>query len=233
MSSTAGSVVVLFGLAACGSGGLDPGAGDDPGSGTGSLGIEGWARATPRTANARTAPEFDVAFSVRVSLNNQTVTTGTVTITSATARVPLTYRSDNRWSGTADGYDEVYVLDVVSGPDKAQGIRVDGPDIHVFSQPAEGASVDSTQPLSSAWQRGAAAESATLRTENASALPVMDIGSCTLFAGGLKADRSEARAQQLRLSRTNRVTPAGTAAGSSWVVTLENDLDVVAQPLAP
>ncbi|HEX7836291.1 MAG TPA: hypothetical protein VF469_02445 [Kofleriaceae bacterium] len=233
MRTSLASILLVGGLAACGGGSLDPGAGNDAGSGTGTLTVDGSAHASPRQINARTPTDFDTEFSVRVSLNNQTVTTGTVTITSATGKTPLAFRSDGRWSGSTPGsYDQVYVLDVVSGPDKVDGVRVDGPDIHVFSKPTEGATVDATMPLSLAWSREDQASMATLNTETIDAIAIPDTGSYSLAPGSLQTDKSQARPNKLKLTRTNSVVPKGAAAGSAWVVTIDNSIDVVAQPQA-
>lgn len=231
MRTSLASILLLWGAAACGGGDLDPGAGDDAGNGTKTLVVEGGAHASPHQINARMQTDFDTEFSVRVSLNDQTVTTGTVTITSATGKTALTFL-DNRWRGSAPGYDQVYLLDVVSGPDKVEGVRVDGPDIHVFSKPTAGATVDTTMPLSLAWSRENQADSATLRTENIDSIAIPDTGSYSLAPGALKTDSSQARPNTLRLTRTNRVVPEGGAAGSTWTVTIDNTIDVVAQPLA-
>lgn len=233
MRTNFASIVLVLGLAACGGSNLDPGAGNDPGTGTGTLAIEGSAHASPRNdlVNARTNTEFETDLRVRVSLNNQTVTTGTVTVTSTSGKVALTYGPDNRWTGTAPSYDEVYILDIESGPDKISGVRVDGPDIHVFSAPTAGANVDSTMPLAIAWDREDQADSASLRAENVDSLSIADSGSYSLAPGALKADQAEARRNTLRLTRTNTVVPAGTSGGSTWSVTIENEIDVVALPL--
>jgi len=223
------STVLAFAIAACGGSNLDPGAGNDPGTGTSTLQIDGSVRASSRLTNARASAEFDTEFSVRVSLNNQTVTTGTVTVTSASGKVPLTYRADNRWSGNAASYDEVYILDVESGPDKVTGVRVDGPDIHVFSAPTAGATVDATMPLMLKWDREDQADSAAVRAENIDSVSIPDSGSYALAGGALKTDKDQARQNTVRLSRTNRVAPSGTVAGSTWSVTIENEIDVVAQ----
>lgn len=231
MQTIFASTVLAFTITACGGSNLDPGAGNDPGKGTGTLEIDGSVRASPRLTNARTSAEFDTDFSVRVLLNNQTVTTGTVTVTSASGKVPLTYRSDNRWSGNAASYDEVYILDVESGPDKVTGVRVDGPDIHVFSAPTAGATVDATMPLMIKWDREDEADSAAMRAENIDSVSIEDTGSYALAAGALKADKDQARQNTVRLTRTNRVVPSGTVAGSTWSVSIENEIDVVAQAL--
>ena len=128
---------LVFGIAACGGSNLDPGAGNDPGTGTRTLAIDGSVHGSPRgdLTNAQMNTQFDTDVSVRVTLNGQTVTTGTVTLTSASGKIPLTVRGDNRWAATMPTYDEVYILDIESGPDKISGLRIDGPDIHTFSAP--------------------------------------------------------------------------------------------------
>jgi hypothetical protein len=235
MQTSFASTVLVLGLAACGGSDLDPGAGNDPGTGTGTLAIEGSVRASPRgdLANARTSAEFETEFSIRVSLNTQTVTTGTVTITSASGQVPLTFDGgNNRWTGQLSSYDEVYVLDIESGPDTVSGVRVDGPDIHVFSAPTAGAIVDATMPLTVNWSRDDRADSAEIDVQNVDSLSIPDSGSYDLAAGAFTPDSAEARTHRLRLTRTNRVVPAGTVAGSIWSVAIQNEIEVVtpAQP---
>jgi hypothetical protein len=231
MRTNLASIALVLGLAACGGGALDPGAGNDPGTGTSTLAIDGNVQASSRTVNARVNTDFDTDFTIRVSLNNQTVTTGTVTITSASGKFPLTLRGDNRWTGTAPSYDEVYVLDVESGPDKVAGVRVDGPDIHTFSSPTAGANVDSTMALVVKWDRNDQADITTIRTENLDSLAIPDTGSYSLAPGSLKADKAVARQQTLRLRRTNSVVLAGAVTGSTLSVSIENELDIVALPM--
>src|SRR5262245_23094977 len=138
--------------AACGGSDLDPGAGNDPGTGTSTLFVSGDVTARPQLVNARDDGDFETEFRVRVTLNQQAVRTGTVTVTSASGSVPLTFRADpERWEGTVVGYDEVYVLDVVAGEDLVEGVRVDGPDIHWFTAPTLGETLDSTLPLRVTW----------------------------------------------------------------------------------
>ena len=228
MRTNFASTVFVLGIAACGGGNLDPGAGNDPGTGTGTLAIEGSVHASSRLVNARTSAEFDTEFTVRVSLNTQTVTTGTVTITSSTGKVPLTYGPDNRWTARAPTYDEVYILDIESGPDQVTGVRVDGPDIHVFSAPTAGAIVDPTVPLMVKWDREDEADSAAMRADNIDSISIPDTGSYELAVGALRTDKEQ---NTLRLTRTNRVVPNGTVAGSTWTVTIENEIEVVTPAL--
>ncbi|TMQ19109.1 MAG: hypothetical protein E6J90_18715 [Deltaproteobacteria bacterium] len=223
---------MLWTVAACGGGSLDPGAGNSGGTGSKTLSVDGSARASPRQINARAPADFDTDFSVRASLGTQAVTSGTVTVTSASGKTTLTVRGDNRWTGSAPGYDQVYVLDVVSGTDKLEGVRVDGPDIHVFTHPSEGETVDATMPLPIAWDRGEKADTAAMHAENIDSIAISDTGTYSLAPGALRTDKALARPNTLRLTRTNRVVPAGATADSTWTVSVDNTLDVVAQPQA-
>jgi hypothetical protein len=145
-----------------------------------------------------------------------------------TGKTPLTYH-DDRWTGTLPIYDEVYILDVASGHDSLEGVRVDGPDIHVITQPTAGATIDTSLPLVVKWDRHDHADAAALRAEN-TAIAIPDAGAYSLAVGVIRADKDEARQHVLRLSRTNRVVPAGTAVGSTWSVTVENMVNVITEP---
>ena len=216
-------------LTACSSSPLDPGAGDSLGTGTSTLAVDGSARATAHVANAKAATDFTTDFSVRVTLNGAAVTTGTVTIRSSKVSVPLTWNGD-AWEGTGAGYDEVYQLDVVSGADKVEGVIVDGPDIHDFTAPQAGATLDSTIANMMTWDRAAAAEITTVRVGDLDRITIDDTGSFSIPAGSLKADKDQAKPNTLELVRTNHVAPNGAIAGSEFAVSIENDLDVIAAP---
>jgi hypothetical protein len=226
-------------LAACGTHSpLDPGAGNNLGTGTGTLTVTGSATGRGRISNAHQPSDFDTDFSVRVQLAMQTITTGTVTITSAHTKLNLTFNPNGgggggggggRWEGTANGYDEVYQLDVVSGPDKVEAVRVDGPDIHSFTAPTAGASMDSRIANTVTWARIETADTARFR-DDAGDLTIPDTGTYSIAPGSLKTDQTQAHPNTLQLTRTDRVTPAGAAGGSEFTVSVVNDIDVVALP---
>lgn len=227
-------LVPLFSLvlAACGGSGsdLDPGAGDDPGTGTSTLSVNGDVSAKPRLVNAREAGDFDTEVSVRVMRGLEVVTSGVVSITSSTGSAPLVFRTDtNRWEATVAGYDEVYELDVESGSDFVKGVRVDGPDLHFFTEPLAGASVSSTMPLKVTWDSDQTAASASIKAEEVGSIAVPDTGLYTLAAGALKAESDKPRENTLEITRLNRVTPAGALAGSQLSVSIENRLQVIAE----
>ncbi|HEY5944472.1 MAG TPA: hypothetical protein VIV40_03235 [Kofleriaceae bacterium] len=218
-------------LAACSSDPLDPGAGDQGGGGTNTLLVEGRANAEPRFANARAATDFDTEFSVRVSLNNVAVTAGTVTISSRFAEVPLTWHADpGRWEGRLANYDEVYRLDVVSGPDEVSGVIVDGPDIHTFKAPLAGATLDSTVQNPLEWDRDQVADVATFDAQEIDRITISDTGSFMMGIGVLKAEKDVARENTIELTRMNHIPPSGAVAGSDFAVTITNRLDVIVAP---
>ena len=233
MKTTHGLVSTLLLLGACGGGSdLDPGSGNDGGDGTSTLTVTGSVSAEPRLSNARNRGDFTTEFSVRVERAGQVVSTGSVEVTSAGGTIALVYDANNneRWGGTAPGYDEVYVLDVEDGADNLIGVRVDGPDIHFFTAPTAGATVDSTLPLPVAWSADDGADSASVRADNINHVAISDTGTYSLAPGALKAKPDQAETNELELRRTNRVSPSGGAGGSEWVVSVENRIEVVAQP---
>lgn len=217
--------------AACGGSDLDPGAGDDPGSGTNTLLVNGNITAEPQLTNAREATDFTSELSVRVMRGDAPVTTGTVTVTSASGSFPLTYRADEgRWEGIAPYYDEVYVLDVEDGIDNVFGVRVDGPDLHYFTAPMPGLTVDSTQPLMVTWASDQGADSTSIDADKIDRIAIDDTGEYMLAGGSLEADGEQARENTIELRRSNRVVPAGAVAGSEFEVRVANEIQVVAQP---
>lgn len=228
------TLVSTLGLfAACGGGGsdLDPGAGDSGGTGTNTLLVNGSVSADPRLTNARAAAEFDTEFSLRITLNGVGVTTGNVTITGNSGKFPLTYVGDNgKWEGVGLGYDEVYILDVISGEHEVTGVRVDGPDFHTFKEPLPGATVDSTLPLKVTWDSGESADSTAIRADKIDWVSIPDEQTYMLSAGSLDAANDQATPNDLRLVRTNRVIPAGAVGGSEFSVSVENRIEIVAQP---
>lgn len=243
MRKTLVAASLSFVVGACGSNSpLDPGAGDNAGTGTATLVVNGRANAQPRVPNATMPSDFDTEFSVSISLNNTPITTGTVTMTSTSGKVELTFNSNQgnvgRWQGAGAGYDEVYQLDVVSGPDNIKGVRVDGPDIHSFAAPLAGAVVDSTIALPLSWHRSQTADAAVLEVNGdafGNGITIADSGNYMMAAASLKSAKDKAQANTIRLTRTNRVMPTGAAGGSELSVSIENEIDVVAQinPNAP
>jgi|GEM_PF-1102431 len=207
--------------------------GDSQGSGTGTLLVTGSATATPRLANASAATDFDTDFSVEVQLAGVAVTTGTVTMkgSTTTALTFTTTGGDAHWKGAATGYDQSYVLDVTSGTNAVTGVSVDGPDIHVITSPTAGASLDSTLPFTATWDRATAADTARVQAgDGGNAVDVADSGTYAVTAGTLHADKDQARTNTLRITRSNRISPAGAITGSQFTVGVINEVDVVAAP---
>jgi len=230
------SHVALFSfvlLAACGGDPLDPGAGSDPGGGTNTLYVEGRASAEPRINDA-TANDFDIDFSVDLSLNGAPVTSGSVIITSRFATIPLSFIDTNngrgRWEGRGGGYDQVYQLDVKSGADEVTGVVVDGPDLHHITGPAAGTSLDSTVATNLTWDREDAAQIITFRSDAIDRITISDTGTYVMGPGTLKAEKDQSKENSLELRRTNHVAPHGAIGGSDFAVSVEQWVDVIAQP---
>ena len=221
-------------LSACSSSPLDPGSGSSQGTGTQTLLVTGNASAHAQIAGAKQPSDFTTEVSVHVSLNGQDVTAGTVTINSRSMKSPLalTYSTQNggEWHANVAGYDEVYELAVVAGTDKVEGVIVDGPDIHDFTAPQAGASLDSTVANTMTWNRIAAADQATFRVGDLDRLTIQDTGTFSIPPGALKAEKDQPRPNTLQLSRVNQVVPKGAVAGSMFSVSVTNELDVVALP---
>ena len=221
-------------LCACSSNPLDPGAGSQPGTGTGTLLVHGTATAEPNVPNTSEDTQFTTHLELEISLNAAPVTTGTVTVRSRTGTATLIFEPNQgqfgRWTGDLANYDEVYEFNVVSGNDRVQAVYVDGPDIQVFTSPMAGATLDATMPNEIDWRRASAADQAQFSVGDRDGLTIADSGKYSMAAGMLHTDSSQALPNTLRLTRTNQVTPKGAVAGSQLSVSVSQELDVVAQP---
>lgn len=103
-------------------------------------------------------------------------------------------------------------------------------DIHFFTAPTAGATLDSSVATPVAWASEQEATTAAIDAEEIDKLSIPDAGEYTLAAGALKADKDTPRENSIVLVRTNRVTPAGAIAGSDVRVSVENRVRVIAQP---
>lgn len=205
---------------------------DDPGTGTKTLLMRATAVASPNLIDARMATDFQTVFAVRLTLATQTVSTGSVTITSETGKVPLTYR-DGQWRGSAPSYDETYTLDAVSGDHRIEGVRLDGPDIQVITAPMQGATIDANVGVTVMWERERPADHTLLIVDPEYPVKIPDTGRYDVGPYVLRADNRQSRQNTIHLVRTNTVEPAGAVAGSSFDVQIENEVDVEAMPTAP
>lgn len=227
MRARLGFLVVLF--AGCGEDGLAPVA-DDPGTGTQSLKVEAEIAAKPTLFDARTSTDFQTTMTVRLGdAATRAVTTGTVTVTSVTGKIALTYR-DGAWRGSAPTYDEIYTLDVTSGIHRIENVRLDGPDIHVITAPMQNATIDAQKELTLTWERKRVADHTALIVNPEYPAKVPDTGSCQVTPYVLRADQKRAQQNTIRLIRTNTIEPAGAIEGSQLDVQIDNEVDVEAAP---
>jgi hypothetical protein len=225
---------ISFLVAACGGNSLDPGAGNDPGTGTRTLLVDADVQASPRQTNPATADGFETHVEVRLEKNGIAITTGTVTVSSNGGDIALVFQSsENRWWGVQTGYHEVYELNVRSGDDAVEAVRLDGPSLHHFTAPAAGATVDATVPLAVRWDRDEAADTAMFDTEEMDDIAVADTGAFEVPVGGLRSNEGETEQERLRLDRHSRIAPAGAVAGSELRVEVRNEIDVLVAPTGP
>ncbi len=222
-------------LVACSHNALDPGAGSDPGTGTNTLSVMGGAHAEPNQPNAKAANEFTTNFNVELSLNGTPVTTGTVTMRSTSGTTTLTYNNNagqnGRWEAMAANYDEVYELNVVSGTDKISAVYVDGPDIHTFTLPALGATVDPSLANDTKWARAAAAQEATISfggDGGRDGIAISDTGDYSIPMFAIPYSKDQTKNDTIRITRTNSIAPKGAIGGSTFSVSVSQDLDVIA-----
>jgi hypothetical protein len=224
MLTRALALTTLLGTVACASEGGAFLPGDDPGTGTSTLEVTATAVATPRFLNAGAGDEYDTAFRVVVQKADVRVTMGVVTVGSVAGTLALTFdtRDGGAWIGVQAGYHEIYVLDVVSGADLVSDVRIDGPDLHTFTAPMQGALVDATLPLAVTWVRRDTATAAALHTRGGGDTEVPDTGAFTIPPGGLASAPDLEVEEELRLDRMSKVVPAGGAPGSTWSCEVRN-----------
>ncbi len=202
------------------------GGGDDGGTGSGTLRVDGDVEASPEVTNASDAVDFTTDFSVRVTRSGEPVTAGEVVVTSDGGEVPLVFDGE-QWRGAQAGYFEVYALDVTAGDDFVHGVRVDGPDIHVFTAPVADGAVDATAVLTVAWSRDDQADEATLETRETDPVDIADTGAFELAAFTLRNSPDQTEEEELRLTRASRISPEGAVAGSELRVEIENRLELL------
>jgi hypothetical protein len=231
MWSRVASTAVLFALAACTHNILEPGAGNDPGTRTGSISVSGYVYATPTHANVRQPSELTSEFQVIILSGGGFASGKTVTVTSATGTFPLAFVKTNvlgeYWMGSAPSYDEVYVLDVVTNQGTLEGLRVDGPDLHVFSEPEEGATVDAEALLRVVWKRDNKADYAAIDIDSEIYQFLVDTGETSISPRLLAIANPGALQHTLRVERTNRVELDD---GAAWSATVVNGIDLITPP---
>lgn len=150
-------------------------------------------------------------------------------MTSRSGTATLTSDGNGKWHGSLANYDEVYELNVTSGSNAVSGVYVDGPDIHVFTAPAPGASVDASAMNTLTWRRGTAAQTATFNVNGGGdGLAISDSGSYQIPPLTLDYDKGQTKQNTIGITRTDAISPRGAVAGSSFSVSVTNELDVVA-----
>lgn len=216
--------------AACGGDGLIPG--DNPGTGTSTLLVNGDIRANPLVPNASRAGDFTTEFEVDVTKGGAAVAIDSIVVTSDAGDVTLQAEGALRirWRGAQAGYHEIYRLTIEAGADNVRDVQVDGPALHYFTAPLPGATVDATMPLVVKWDSDEEATIATIDTKELDSVAIGDTGTYTIPVGGLKSKATETESEELRLDRAERITPAGAVVGSDMRVMVRNQIDLVVAP---
>lgn len=207
---------------------LQPGSGDEVGSGTRTLRVEASVLVTDNEG------QLHPYFMVWLWKDDVPVTDANVTITSRTDTFVLgsDVRFPGRWTNSApnaDGYDHVYVLDVHSGVDTIRSVRVEGPPSVVFTSPAENSRIDPSLPIEIQWEPRTADElSLIINPQGTLFGQIDDDGSFTIPANSWVSNPAGSHA--VGLTRKNTVTPAGADDGSWMSVSTEDYLHVCDRP---
>jgi hypothetical protein len=134
---------------------------------------------------------------------------------------PGTYRAFR--AGLPSG---TMTLDVTAGAAQLLGRTVSAPDLHTITSHAPNAVVQASHPIQITWSRAAAATEAMVTTKNYQGGPEADDGTKTIPTPGNPARNDQA----IRVTRTNRASLAGAAAGSSFEASVRNSVEpIVAQ----
>lgn len=209
-------------LAACGSDATDGGTGSN------TLLVDADVEATPEVSNGSSAADFTTDFHVRLEKNGADVTTGEVVVASDGGEVALVWDDANgEWRGTQAGYLRGYELHVTSGDDYVHGVRLTGPDLHVFTSPDGTAAIDATAPLEVTWSREAEAGSAEIETREMDSVTIADSGRFELPLGTLRSSPDQTEDDEIRLTRSARIVPDGAVGGSELRVRIENRIELV------
>ncbi|MBW2457953.1 MAG: hypothetical protein JRI68_25835 [Deltaproteobacteria bacterium] len=202
--------------------------GDEPGTGTGTLRVSGHVDATESVDNGATAHQFQVELSVEVWRSTEPVDDAAVAITPA-GGPPILLSSAGAgtalYLGFGSGYHESYEIDVTAGADHLTDGQVEGPDIHVFSQPTPGAVVEPDKNLEVRWDRTIAADDATIETNELDETLIADEGSYVLDGAYLEGHNDALEDDRATLRRTNYVDLEGGAQGSVFRVSLRNRVE--------
>src|SRR4029079_10314274 len=118
-------------------------------------------------------------------------------------------------------------LDVATEIGTLEGARVDGPDIHVFSQPEEGATVEPGASLRVVWERDEKADSATMEIDSTLHRYLVDSGESTIDRESLAAANPNSLQHTLRVARSIGVSLGGSA---EWSATVVNAIDPITPP---
>ena len=223
------AVAVLLVTAGCGGGSgsvkpqpQDPGT---PAPGIGSMVVQASAKGTD-TSPGVFSTDFEA---ILADTTGASITGATVAITDDGGSVALvedsgtpgTYRAMR--AGLPSG---AMTLDVVAGSIQLLGATVSAPDLHVITSHQANDMIQASHPVHIAWSRAAAATEAVIETKDYQGTPEADDGTKTIPTPGNPVRNDQA----FRVTRTNRASVAGAAAGSTFAASVRNSVEpIVAQ----
>ena len=187
-----------------------------PGTGTGTLQVQGDINAT-QTTGSTAAPQTTFSVTVKdgsgANVSGATVTVLNSSVPDGVVNLTETAAGSGSYSGTvAVVATGDFQMNVVKGTDSVQGVVVGGPGMATINAPAVGSTpliVPANQDLAVSWTTPAVAKTVTVSTRNMS-FSGPDLGAYTIVA----AQNPPRVGQRLRVDRFNEVEAAGGLVGS-------------------
>jgi hypothetical protein len=190
---------------------------NNPGSGSGTLLVQGSINATQTmgsTATPQTTFSVTVQDGTGANVSGATVTVLNGSVPDGVVNLTETPAGSGSYSGTAAVFAAGdFHLNVVKGTDTVQGVVVGGPGMATINAPALSTTgtttVPANQDLAVSWTTPAVAKMVTVSTRNMS-FSGADLGAYTIVA----AQNPPRIGQRLRVDRFNEVEAAGGLVGS-------------------
>ena len=199
--------------------------GDDEGRGSNTLRVNATIEALNRSPNAASSSGFDTQVEVEVRKGGSAVSDAVVVVETDLGTIELTEGNSGEYSGSQSGYAQVFRLSVDAGDDYLRGVRLTGPEIHVFEEPSQSGNQPADTAMVVRWSPSGA-DRAQMSVAEMDLTVISDTGEYTVLGQHLEASDGDVEEEVIELWRTNVLTPAGTTTGSEVSVTVRNTLDI-------
>jgi hypothetical protein len=212
------ALVLAASLAACGGNSSATGH-NNPGTGSSTLLVTADVTASMSSGGPVTSLQVDVRDGMGAKVSGATVAISNGELGS----VPLVEANagSGRYVNSRSSFPAGdFVLSVVRGTDKVEGVVVGGPGVGTVNAPTRNAVVAANQPLALSWTTPSQAKSVTISTRDFEAQGP-DTGTYTIPA----ASNPSRTNQRLILARFNEVDIAGGLSGSRLRVTFTATVD--------